>query len=58
MSDLFPIYEDSFNIILKKVMNSIDSFHIVASDKQELVLKEAENYLKESERIVEFINDS
>ena len=59
MNELFVIYEDSFNVVLKKVVNILDTYSnlpkglfLLIKDKHELVLKDAEINLKESERIV------
>ena len=59
MNELFVIYEDSFNIVLKKVVNILDTYSnlpkglfLLIKDKHGLVLKDAEINLKESERIV------
>lgn len=52
MSDLFSIYEDSLNIVIKNIHQIIDSMKNLSKDKTENALNEAHNSLKEADRIV------
>lgn len=52
MSDLYSIYEDSLNIVVKNIHQIIDSMKHLSKDKTENALNEAHNCLKEADRIV------
>lgn len=52
MSDLFSIYEDSLNIVLKNITTVIESMSHLSKEKTESALDDAHNNLKEAERIV------
>lgn len=55
MSDLFSIYEDSLNIVLKNITTVIESMNNLSKEKTESALNDAHNNLKEADRIVKFI---
>lgn len=50
MSDLFTIYEDTFNIVINKVNKIIDSMQNLSKEKSEQALTEANDNLNEAER--------
>jgi hypothetical protein len=52
MSDLFSIYEDSLNIVLKNISTIIENINNLSKDKTESALNDAHNNLKEADRIV------
>ena len=52
MSDLFSIYEDSLNIVLKRISSVSDTLNNLSKEKTESALVDAENSIKEAERIV------
>ena len=52
MSDLFSIYEDSLNIVIKNVGKIMNSMNNLSKEKTESALNEAHNNLKEANRIV------
>lgn len=52
MSDLFSLYEDSLNIVMRKVITIIESISNLSKDKTESALSDAHGNLKEAERIV------
>ena len=52
MSDLFAIYEDSLNIVLKQITSITSSMKNLSKEKTENALNEAHNNLKEANRIV------
>lgn len=58
MSDLYSIYEDSLNIILRNINRIIDSIKNLSKEKTENALNEAHNNLKEADRVVnkQYIN--
>jgi hypothetical protein len=52
MSDLFSLYEDSLNIVIRKVYSIIESMSNLSKEKAEGALDDAHNNLKEADRIV------
>lgn len=52
MSDLFSLYEDSLNIVMRKITNVVETLSNLSKDKTEAALADANNNLKEAERIV------
>lgn len=58
MSDLFSIYEDSLNIVLRNITIIIETMNNLSKEKTESALNDAHNNLKEAERIVKiyFLN--
>jgi hypothetical protein len=52
MSDLFSLYEDSLNIVIRKVYTIIESMSNLSKEKAEAALDDAHNNLKEADRIV------
>jgi len=52
MSDLFMLYEENLNRIVKKVENVLNTFNNLSKDKSESTMKETENSVKELERII------
>ncbi len=52
MSDLFSIYEDSLNVVLRNITNIIEIMHNLSKEKTESALNDAHSNLKEAERIV------
>ena len=50
MSDLFSIYEDTFNIVINKVNKIIDSLQNLSKEKSEQALNEANENINEAER--------
>lgn len=52
MSDLYSIYEDSLNIILRSINQIIDSMKNLSKEKTENALNEAHNNLKEADHVV------
>ena len=52
MSDLFSIYEDSLNIVLRNITTIIETMNNLSKEKTETALSDAHNNLKEAERIV------
>ena len=52
MSDLFSIYEDSLNIVLRNITTIIESMNNLSKEKTETALNDAHSNLKEAERIV------
>jgi hypothetical protein len=52
MSDLFSIYEDSLNIVLRNITTIIETMNNLSKEKTETALNDAHNNLKEAERIV------
>ena len=52
MSDLFSIYEDSLNIVLKNINTVMEHMNHLSKEKTESALNDANNNLKEAERIV------
>jgi hypothetical protein len=52
MSDLFSLYEDSLNIVIRKVGVIIESLSNLSKEKAEAALNDAHSNLKEAERIV------
>lgn len=52
MSDLFSIYEDSLNIVLKNISQIISSMKNLSKEKTENALNEAHSNLKEADRII------
>ena len=52
MSDLFSIYEDSLNIVLKNVTTITEHMNHLSKEKTESALNDAHNNLKEADRIV------
>jgi hypothetical protein len=54
MSDLFSIYEDSLNSVLRNITSVIETMHNLSKEKTESALNETNNNIKEAERIVHF----
>jgi len=52
MSDLFMLYEENLNRIVKKVENVLNTFNNLPKDKSENMIKDTENSVKEVERII------
>lgn len=52
MSDLFSIYEDSLNIVLKSINQTFDSVKNLSKEKTENALNQLHSVLKEADRIV------
>jgi hypothetical protein len=52
MSDLFSLYEDSLNIVLRKITIVIESIPNLSKEKTENALEDANNNIKEAEKIV------
>lgn len=50
MSDLFSIYEDTFNVVISRVNKIVDSMQNLSKEKTEQALSEADDNLNESER--------
>lgn len=50
MSDLFNIYEDTFNIVINRVNKIIDSMSNLSKEKSEQALVEANDNLSEAQR--------
>jgi hypothetical protein len=55
MSDLFSLYEDSLNGILRRIHSVSDSLKNLSKEKAESALVDGENSIKESEKIVKKI---
>jgi hypothetical protein len=56
MSDLFSLYEDSLNIVLRKVTTVIETMNNLSKEKTESALEDTHNNLKEADRIVSYFN--
>ena len=56
MSDLFSIYEDSLNSVLRNITSVIEIMHNLSKEKTESALNETNNNVKEAERIVSIFN--
>jgi hypothetical protein len=52
MSDLFSLYEDSLNIVLKKITTVVENIPNLSKEKTESALEDANNNIKEADRIV------
>jgi hypothetical protein len=52
MSDLFSLYEDSLNSILRRIHSISDTIKNLSKEKAESALLDGENSIKESEKIV------
>jgi hypothetical protein len=52
MSDLFSIYEDSLNIVLKNISTIVETMNNLSKEKTESALDNAHNNMKEADRIV------
>jgi hypothetical protein len=55
MSDLFSLYEDSLNGILRRIHSISDTIKNLSKEKAESALLDGENSIKESEKIVKII---
>lgn len=55
MSDLFAIYEDSLNIVLRNITSIISSMNHLSKEKTEQALNEANSYFDEADRIVNLL---
>jgi hypothetical protein len=58
MSDLFSIYEDGLNSVLRNITSVIETMHNLSKEKTESALNETNNNIKEAERIVHFSKNS
>lgn len=56
MSDLFSIYEDSLNSVLRNITSVIEIMHNLSKEKTESALNETNSNVKEAERIVLIFN--
>ena len=56
MSELVEIYQDNIKTIFTRVGKLLDNLSSQSSDKSENTLIEAENSIREAERIVTFIS--
>jgi hypothetical protein len=54
MSDLFSLYEDSLNMVLRKITTVIESIPNLSKEKTESALEDANSNIKEAEKIVKF----
>ena len=52
MSDLFSLYEDSLNIVLRKITTVTENMSNLSNEKTESALEETNKNVKEAERIV------
>lgn len=52
MSDLFSLYEDSLNVVLRRISSVSETLNNLSKEKKESALVDAENSIKEAERIV------
>ena len=56
MSDLFSLYEDSLNIVLRKITTVTENMSNLSKEKTESALEETNKNVKEAERIVILFN--
>lgn len=56
MSDLFSIYEDSLNIVLKNISTVTETLNNLSKEKTESALEDAYKNVIEAERIVCIFN--
>jgi hypothetical protein len=52
MSDLFSLYEDSLNIVLRKITTVMETMNNLSKEKTESALEDTNKNLKEADRIV------
>ncbi|MCQ2821141.1 MAG: hypothetical protein MJ252_28105 [archaeon] len=52
MSDLFSLYEDSLNSVLKRIKQTLSTVKNLSKDQTENALNQMHNEIKEAERIV------
>jgi hypothetical protein len=52
MSDLFSIYEDSLNIVLKNIQTMTETMSNLSKEKTESALEDGHKNIQEAERIV------
>jgi hypothetical protein len=52
MSDLFSIYEDSLNIVLKNIQTVTETLNNLSKEKTESALEDTHKNILEAERIV------
>lgn len=52
MSDLFSIYEDSLNIVLKNIQMMTETMNNLSKEKTESALEDGHKNIQEAERIV------
>lgn len=52
MSDLFSLYEDSLNGVLRRINHVSDTIKNLSKEKTESALVDGENSIKEAEKIV------
>jgi hypothetical protein len=52
MSDLFSLYEDSLNIVLRKITTVVENIPNLSKEKTESALEDANTNIKEAEKIV------
>jgi hypothetical protein len=52
MSDLFSLYEDSLNMVLRKITIVTENMSNLSNEKTESALEETNKNVKEAERIV------
>jgi len=52
MSDLFSIYEDSLNIVLRNISTVTENLNNLSKEKTESALEDAHKNVVEAERIV------
>lgn len=52
MSDLFSLYEDSLNGVLRRIHSVSDSLKNLSKEKTESAILDGENSIKEADKIV------
>lgn len=52
MSDLFSIYEDSLNGVLRRIYQVSDTLKNLSKEKSESAIFDGENSIKEADKIV------
>lgn len=52
MSDLFSLYEDSLNGVLRRINSVSDSMKNLSKEKTESALVDGENCIKDADKIV------
>lgn len=58
MSDLFSLYEDSLNVVLRRIASISDTMNNLSKEKTESALVDAENSIKEADKIVKILTYS